>query len=622
MRSVAPLQHEYVQTAHTQFGLLVDRRFGPFYAVLLIAALNDQAFMQALVLALAYRTASFTSLGADLLQNLVQALLVLPLLAFSALAGQLADKYEKAALVRAALLVQLACMALGAAGLLLASLPLLFAALLLGGVQAALLSPVKYAMLPQQLAPSELVGGNGLLVGGTAVAVVAGMLYGGLLAAQPRWGFALLAASTLALSALALALARAIAPAAPPAPGLAVDWNPLRATLQLVRLAVAERAVFAALLGMSWFWFYAVLLATQLPNLASRVLGASEYGATALLAAAALGIGAGALLCERLSGHKVEPGLVPLGALGVTACGLDLAWAAAGGGAWRIGADLALLGVFGGLYAVPLCALVQERAAPGQRSRIIAAGSFLNGAFALLAAAFAIALFEAGATIPQLFLAAALLHGAVTLGICRAVPEIPARFMAWLLVHSAYRVHVSGVERIPQAGPALLVCNHVSYVDAIVITAASPRPIRWVVDHRIYRLPLLRVFFRLTRAIPIARAKEDAQVLARAYEAIAEALRRGEAVGIFPEGRRTTDGELGEFRPGVRRVLERTPVPVVPMALTGLWQSAFSRNGGKLLLAARLSSRVRLAIGEAMDPAGVTPQALRAAVLALRGDRR
>ena len=608
---------------YANFALLGERRFGPFFAVQFLATLNDHAFMQALTIALAYRTGAFTQMDAGTALNVALALVALPALCLSGIAGQLADKYDKAALMRAALALQLGCMALGAAGFLLRSLPLLFAALLVGGAQAALLAPVKYSMLPQRLGSAELVGGNGLMIGGTALAMMAGMLYGGALAAQPEGGLVLLAASTIGLCGLALAISRAIAPAAAPAPDLAVDWNPWRATRNVLLLAGRDRMVLAAIAGMSWFWFHAVLLATQLPNLARRVLHASEYGATLLLFAWALGMGIGALLCDRLSGRKVEAGLVPFGAIGVTLSGLDIAWMAASGGAgWRIGADLALLGVFGGLYAVPLCALMQERAAAEHRSRIIAASSFLNAAFAALAAALAIALFQAGATIAQLFLAAALLNVAVTLALCRAVPEIPARFLAWLLVRSAYRLQVSGIERIPPAGAALLACNHVSYVDVIVVTAACPRPIRWVIDHRIYALPVLHLLFRMLRAIPIARAREDPAMLARAYDAIAQALERGEVVGLFPEGRLTRDGEVGEFRPGVRKVLDRTPVTVVPIALSGLWQSAFARRRGRLRRALAPFPRVRLAVGHAMEPHGVSPEALRAAVLALRGGWR
>lgn len=608
---------------YANFALLGERRFGPFFAAQFLATLNDHAFMQALMIALAYRTESFTRLDAGTAQNLALALFVVPALGLSGIAGQLADKYEKSVLIRAALVLQLGCMALAAAGFALRSLPALFGAVLVGGAQATLLAPVKYSMLPQRLGSAELVGGNGLMIAGTALATIAGMLYGGALAARPEGGLVLLAASTIAICGMALAVSRAIPPAAAPAPGSAVDWNPWRATRSVLLLAGRDRMVLAAIAGMAWFWFHAALLATQLPNLARRVLHASEYGATLLLVAWAIGMGVGASLCDRMSGRKVEAGLVPFGAIGVTLFGLDIAWATATGGAgWRIGTDLALLGVFGGLYTVPLCALMQERAAAEHRSRIIAASSFLNAAFAALAAALAIALFQAGATIAQLFLAAALFNVAVTLAICRAVPEIPARFLAWLLVRSACRLEVSGIERIPQAGAALLVCNHVSYVDAIVVTAACPRPIRWVIDHRIYALPVLRLLFRMLRAIPIARAREDPAMLARAYDAVAQALQRGEAVGFFPEGRLTRDGEMGEFRPGVRKVLDRTPVTVVPMALSGLWQSAFARRRGRLRRALAPFPRVRLSVGNAMEPRGVSPEALRATVLGLRGGWR
>jgi 1-acyl-sn-glycerol-3-phosphate acyltransferase len=330
-----------------------------------------------------------------------------------------------------------------------------------------------------------------------------------------------------------------------------------------------------------------------------------------------VGVGLGSLLCERLSGHKVELGLVPFGSIGLTLFGLDLAFTAPQGG-WRLLADLAALGVFGGFYIVPLYALVQARSEPSHRSRVIAGNNVLNAVFIVAAAVIAIALLGAGLTIPQLFLVAALMNAAVALYIYTLVPEFLMRFMVWMLIHSVYRLKKLDLERIPDEGAALVVCNHVSYVDALVISAACRRPIRWVMDHRIFKVPLLSFFFRTARAIPIAPAKEDAALLERAYARIADELRGGELVGIFPEGRLTPDGEMGEFRGGIMRALKECPVPVVPMALSGLWQSVFARNRE----ARKLFPRVRLAVGEALGAEAVTPERLHSEVLALRGDWR
>ena len=605
----------------SQFRLLAERRFGPFFGVQFLGAFNYNVFKQALVILLAYQTANFTAMSSNTLQNVAQALFVLPFFLFSATAGQIADKYEKSTLITVTVAIELGCMALGAVGFLLRSLPLLLAALFLGGVQSALFGPVKYAILPQQLRESELVGGNGLVEMGTSIAILAGLIYGGWLVAQPGWGIAGVALSTMAISAAGIALSRAI-PKAPAAdPGLKISWNPLAETWRNLRFLRHNRTVFLSILGISWFWFYGAMLVTQFPNLAKNVFAGSEHLVTILLVSFSIGIGAGSLLCERLSGHKVELGLVPFGSIGLTLFGIDL-WLATSGepSVRRTLGDLVAISVFGGFYIVPLYALVQIRSDPAHRSRVIAGNNIVNALFMVAAATIAIALFDAGLTIPQLILVTALMNAAVALYIYALVPEFLMRFMVWMLIHSVYRLRKEGLERIPDDGPAVLVCNHVSYVDALVISAACRRPIRWVMDHRIFKVPLLSFFFRTVRAIPIAPAREDPEALERAYAAIARELAAGELIGIFPEGRLTPDGEMGEFRGGVTKILERAPVPVIPMALSGLWQSLFARNRDKLRHAAKLFPGVRLAVGEAVDAARATPERLHATVLALRGE--
>ncbi|MBI1942326.1 MAG: MFS transporter [Betaproteobacteria bacterium] len=622
----------------SQFRLLAERRFGPFFGVQFLGAMNDNVFKQALVILLAYQTASFTTMSSDTLQNVAQALFVLPFFLFSATAGQLADKYEKASLITVTVAIELGCMALGALGLLTHNLGLLLGALFLGGVQSTLFGPVKYAILPQHLRETEIVGGNGLVEMGTSVAILAGMIYGGWMVTQPGWGVWGVALSTMAFSAAGIALSRLI-PLAPAAdPGLRINWNPLTETWRNLRFARRNRTVFLSILGISWFWFYGSMFVTQFPNFSRNILAADEHVVTLLLIVFSIGIGVGSLLCERLSGHKVEIGLVPFGSIGLTVFGIDL-WLAASAhvahgpvslgdfmrdpGHWRLLADLLLIGLFGGFYIVPLYALIQTRSEPSHRSRIIAANNILNAVFMVAAAALAVGLFQAGLTIPQLFLVTALLNAAVAVYIYTLVPEFLMRFLVWMLIHSVYRLEKSGLERIPEEGPALIVCNHVSFVDALVIAAACRRPIRFVMDHRIFRLPVLSFVFRTGRAIPIASAKEDPAMMERAFAEVGKALRDGDLVAIFPEGRITDTGELHPFRPGVKRILEATPVPVVPIALRGLWGSFFSRKDGAAMTKPwRLVPlrKIGIAVGELVSAAAASPDALQADVLALRGE--
>jgi hypothetical protein len=623
-----------------QFRLLAEHRFGPFFCVQFLGAMNDNVFKQALVILLAYQTASYTTMSSDALQNLAQALFILPFFLFSATSGQIADKYEKSRLITVTVVIELGVMALGAAGFFLQSLPLLLAALFLGGVQSTLFGPVKYAILPQHLRETELVGGNGLVEMGTSVAILAGMMLGGWLVTRPGWGIAGVALVTMAISAAGILISRAI-PLAPAAePGLRINWNPLTETWRNLRYTASRRTVFLAVLGISWFWFYGSMFVTQFPNLSKNVLLGTEEVVTLLLIVFSIGIGLGSLLCERLSGHKVEIGLVPFGSIGLTVFGVDLFFAIPEGARhapygiaellrdaayWRALADLLLIGVFGGFYIVPLYAMIQTRSDPAHRSRVIAGNNILNAVFMVAAAGIAIGLFAAGLSIPQILLVTAVMNAAVALYIYLLVPEFLMRFIVWLLIHSVYRLEKSGLEKIPDAGPALIVCNHVSFVDALVIAAACRRPIRFVMDHRIFRLPIISFVFRTGRAIPIAPAKEDPAMMERAFDEVAKALEAGELVAIFPEGRITDSGEIAQFRPGVKRILERTPVPVVPMALRGLWGSFFSRKDGPAMSKPwrlRPLAKVALAIGDAVPAAAATPEALHGAVLALRGDWR
>jgi hypothetical protein len=291
----------------------------------------------------------------------------------------------------------------------------------------------------------------------------------------------------------------------------------------------------------------------------------------------------------------------------------------------RVMADLFLMALFAGFYSVPLYALIQSRAEPHHRARIIAANNILNALFMIVASLLAMALLWAGLTLPQLFLVVGLMNAAVAAYIYLLVPEFLMRFLCWLLIHSAYRLRKRGIENIPEQGPAVVVCNHVSFVDALVILAASPRPIRFVMDHRIFRVPVLSFVFRTGKAIPIAPAREDERLLERAYDEVAQALADGELVGIFPEGRITEDGELGPFRSGISRIVGRTPVPVVPMALKGLYGSFFSRRGGAAMtrpFRRGVLSCIGLEVAPAVAPSQATPEALRERVLAMRGEWR
>ena len=622
-----------------QLGLLRERRFLPFFCTQFLGAFNDNVYKNALIIMLAFHAAALTTMSAGLLVNLCAGLFILPFFLFSATAGQIADKYDKARIIRYVKLFEIGIMIIGAIGFLQTNLALLITALFLMGLHSTIFGPVKYSILPQHLRTPELVGGNGMVEMGTFLAILLGTVLGGILIAQHN-GAMVVAATVIAIACAGYVISRAIPTAPPAAPDLSINWNPVTETWANLRFTRLNRTVFLSVLGISWFWFYGATLLAQFPSYCKDVLGGDEHVATLMLTTFSIGVGTGSLLCERLSGGKIEIGLVPFGSIGLTLFALDLYLASPTAVAgdltgidnfighasnWRILFDLVMIGLFGGFYIVPLYALIQTRAERSHQSRIIAGNNILNALFMVVSAIMAIALLQAGVTIPQLFLVTAVLNAVVAVYIYALVPEFLVRFIVWLLVHSVYRLDKRGLEAIPDEGPAVVVCNHVSVVDALIIAAACRRPIRFVMDHRIFRIPLLNFVFRTSKTIPIASSKENPQLLEKAYDDIAAALANGDVVGIFPEGRITDNGELYPFRSGISRILQRTPVKVVPLALRGLWGSFFSRKGGPAMTQpARIFpfKKIALVAGSPVAADRATPEYLQQAVATLRGSMR
>lgn len=582
-----------------QFALLSQRRFAPFFWTQFLGAANDNVFKFAFTMLVTYRI-GVSWMPPAMAGLVIGAVFIAPFLLFSATAGQLADKHDKAMLTRMVKNLEVLIMVIGTFGLFVQNVPVLLGCIFLLGLHSTLFGPVKYAYLPQHLSERELTGGNGMIEMGTFVAILLGNVIGGVLIALPE-DYWLPSAKAVALTSLALAVAgRVVAhwvPATPStAPGLKVNWNPFSETWRNLKLASENVVVFRSLLGISWMWFFGAVFLSQFPSLAKDVLHGNEHVASLLLVVFSIGIGIGSLLCETLSRRHVEIGLVPVGAFGMTVFAVDLYFASRGLAApaapytlgafttgahawahWRVLADLALLALFAGLYSVPMYALIQLRAQPTHRARIIAANNILNALFMIVSSLGVGLLLKAGLTIPEVFLVVGLLNALVATYIFLLVPEYLLRFAAWILTHVIYRFRVRGEEHIPTEGAAILVCNHVSFVDAVLLMAASPRPIRFIMDHRIFRIPVLGWLFHLAKAIPIAPQREDAAAYENAFAQAHAVLADGQLLCIFPEGAITKDGELAEFKGGIMKVLAAHPVPVVPLALTNLWGSFFSR---------------------------------------------
>ena len=617
-----------------QFALMRQRRFAPFFWTQFSGAANDNLFKFAFTVMVTYQL-SVGWLPPALAGLVIGALFILPFLLFSATSGQLADKYDKTALIRFVKNLEIAVMLLAAYGFYADQVLVLLGCTFLMGLHSTLFGPVKFAYLPQVLSERELTGGNGMVEMGTFVAILLGNVVGGLLVAMPEVGHRNVAIACVVLALLGRMIAANI-PAAPATdPALRINWNPVSETWRNLKLAHGNLVVFRSLLGISWMWFFGAVFLSQFPSLAKEVLHGNEQVASLLLVVFSIGIGTGSLLCEVLSRRHVEIGLVPLGAIGMSVFSIDLYFAARGlpssgvmglgsflaqSAHWRVMADLALLSLFAGLYSVPMYALIQLRSQPTHRARIIAANNILNALFMIASSVIAGALLKSGFTIPQIILFTGLANVLVAGYIFLLVPEYLLRFVAWVLSHFVYRFKVQGDEHIPTQGAAILVCNHVSFIDAVLLMAASPRPIRFLMDHRIFRVPVLGWLFRLAKAIPIAPRSENPAAYDAAFAVASQVLQDGDLLAIFPEGGITHDGTLQEFKGCIMKILGNTSqqgqsVPVIPMALTNLWGSYFSRieQGGAMVRPFRrgVFNPVGLKVGPALATSEVQPEVLR-----------
>ncbi|GHC01049.1 MFS transporter [Thermomonas carbonis] len=639
-------------SGHSQFDLLKQRRFLPYFTVQALGAFNDNVFRQAIIGLLGVMAAAglLDETTRGTYTQLAPAVFILPYFLFSSIAGQFAERTEKSKLIRITTAMEIAIMSLAAVGFLLQNMVVLLVALFATGVQSTLFGPVKYSILPSVLKPEELTGGNGLVEMGTSIAVLLGMLFGGLIftVAGPEHGPMAAAIAVILLAIAGNLLSRAIPAVPAPAPDLKIQWNPIPESIAILKLARKQLAVRNSILGVSWFWFTGTVLTGNLPVYAETHLGGTPTLYVFALAVFSIGVGVGSLLCEKLSARTVEIGLVPLGAIGMSACivhlalapaiaakGLDVSGFISQPGAWRVVLDLAGIGLFSGFFVVPLFALIQSRSPREELSRVIAGMNIQNAVFIVAAALGGVALQQfLGWSIPQVFLALGIASILVAAWIFSIVPEFLMRFLSWLLVRGLYRLKLHGIEKnVPDEGAALLVCNHVSFMDALVLAASIPRPVRFVMYYKIFNIPVMRWIFKTAKAIPIAGARENPELMQRAFDEVDAVLAEGELVCIFPEGALTKDGNIAPFKSGVERILQRAAargqvVQVVPMALRNMWGSMWSRRANakkgsaldRMRVPRRLRAHVDVVAGEPVDGGIATAELLEAKVRELRGD--
>lgn len=613
--------------SHNQFSLMKEKRFLPFFITQALGALNDNIFKNALVILIAYTAAKNMGLNSSVLVNLAAILFILPFFLFSAIAGQLADKYEKSSMIKKIKLAEIFIMLLAVIGFYTDSIYGLLFVLFLMGFQSALFGPIKYAFLPQHLNHEEIVGGNALVEMGTFISILLGTILGGILIALDENNILYLSLTILSVSCLGYLSSQKIPETPSVDKKLSINWNIFSESIRNLKFTTTNKTVFLSILGISWFWFFGAVFLAQIPNYTKETLAGDESVATLFLTAFSFGIGIGALICEKLSAGRVEAGLVPIGAAGLSIFSYDLYLANQNFGlepiynylefldqpsAWRVLIDASLIGVFGGIFTVPLYALIQKIGDQQYMARLFAGLNIINALFMVISGIYAITILNAGFSIPQLFLITSIINIFVAIYIFIKAPEFIFRLITWLLINTIYRIRPTNLDKIPKHGSYVLVCNHVSFVDALIIAGYCKRNIRFVMYHKIFKAPVIGWFFKMANAIPIAPAHEDKQLMQSAFDKIAEELENGKVICIFPEGKLTPDGKIGEFKKGVEKIVERSQVPVIPLALKGLWGSWFTRKDGPAMtgIPRHFMAKIHLTAGDPIPAENVTAELL------------
>ena len=623
-------------SSDSQSSLLRQRKFLPYFVTQFFGAFNDNIFKNVLLLFVAFAGSSALPISSNLFINLAAGLFILPFFLFSASAGVLADKYEKSWFIRKVKLFEIGIMLLGAIGFITESYGMLLLLLFLMGTQSAFFGPVKYALLPQQLNEKELVPGNALVEAGTFIAILVGTLGAGLIASADNAKY-LAAFCVVIFAVLGYLSSRFIPFASAGAPDIQFKWQPYKQTKLTLSIAKSDRIVFQCIMAISWFWFLGAAYLTQFPNFTKVYLNGTESAVSFLLALFSVGIAVGSMACNWLSNHRIEVGIVPFGALGITIFGFLMATSiptdlprfhtfaefVSYDAFWPLFFYLLMIGISGGLFIVPLYALMQHRAKETERAQVIAGLNIFNSLFMVGSAVLGIVCLSVlEMSIPQLFALLAILNFLVAAYIFLQIPIFVVRFAMWVVTHTIYRVKHKNLHHLPEHGGALIVCNHVSYMDSLLLSAVCPRLIRFVMEEDYANLPPLRGFLRRAGVIPISASNRTS--IRRAFNDVEKALSEGHIVCIFPEGRLTSDGEMNEFMRGIDIILRRSPVPVIPMALKGLWGSYFSRAKGRACkgLPTRFWSKLEIEAGTPVDPKQASAQAMFKKVQALRGDWR
>jgi acyl-[acyl-carrier-protein]-phospholipid O-acyltransferase/long-chain-fatty-acid--[acyl-carrier-protein] ligase len=592
---------------------LRQRGFQPFLWTQFLGAVNDNLF-KIVVSMLAVRAAAPGQDGRAL--SLVGALFILPFLLFSGYAGQLADRYSKRTILIVTKVLEIVVMALGLVALAAGYLSAAYAVLFLMALHSTFFSPAKYGILPETLPDSDLSRANGLLEMSTFVAIVVGTAAGGFMFDIWRDRVWLIGAVTLVLAVIGTVASLHIRPVAPAAPQQTFQWNPLSEIRDGLARLWSDRVLWPTVIGLSYFWFLGALLQLVVILFGTHVMGLDDRWIGVLTTFAAVGIGAGSMAAGRLSGDKVELGLVPIGAFGMGI--FSIALAGSGDSFLRASVCLTLIGFSGGLFAVPLNAILQQRPDAAEKGRLIATNNFLNVVGILLASGLLwIASDRFRLTADRIFLIGGILTVAGSVYVLARVPEFFVRFSLWLVTHTIYRIRIVGQQHVPGRGPALLVCNHLSHVDGFLVGGCIQRFVRFMVYRPYYEQPLLRWFLSRIHAIPIAPGRDSMASLDRARKE----LEAGHVVCIFAEGQISRTANLLPFKRGLERIAGGLDVPIIPVYIDRVWGSIFSYERGRFFWKwpRRIPYSVTVAFGSPLPSTATAPE-VRLAVMELGCD--
>lgn len=621
--------------------LLTSNRFWPIFWTQFSGAMNDNIFKNALIILIAYQSTSILGLRPEQMVALCGGLFILPFFVFSSIAGELTDKFPMHKLVIFTKILELFIVIIGAVGFILNIVPLLLFCLFLLGLQSTLFGPVKYSILPELITEEELVKGNAFVEMGTFLAILIGTIAGGSLIASEKGGI-YISIATVIVAMVGVFLSFKVKAIATVDATRKINLNIFQSTVEIIGISRKTRSVFISILGISWFWFFGATLLSVFPVYVKTSLFGSEHVVTLLLAIFSIGVAIGSVICEKLSHERLELGLVPFGSIGLSVFVLDLYFAGslpatdvarginellAVKGIYRILFDLLGLSVMSGFFIVPLYTFIQTRSERSDRARVIAANNIVNALFMVASAGVLVGLYSMGLKAVDIFLALFILNTLVAVYIYTVIPEFLLRFICFILTRMIYRVKVDGHKNIPIEGPAVLICNHVSFVDWLIVASSIKRPVRFVMHYSFTQIPFISFFLRGAKVIPIAGTKEDPKIMDEAFDKIKQTLDEGELVCIFPEGQITKDGKLNVFRPGIERILQQSKVPVVPMTINGLWGSFFSRKYGKAatnltVIPRRIWSKVNLDIDPSIPATDVSAKGLEDYVLSMLNRRK